>query len=460
MNCISDEIIKHKNSNKYPLHMPGHKQNYDYGIHNLVNIDYTEVAELDNLNNPTAAIKRSEERISRLYKSDHSCILTNGSTVGIFASIFATVNCGDTIIVTSNCHRSVNNCVEILKCEKIIIHNHITNYNMYGGINIEDLEKIIKENIDKEIKAVLITSPTYEGLVLNINEIANLVHRYGITLIVDEAHGAHFAITEHAPDSALQQGADIVVNSLHKTLPSLTQTAVLHVKGDRVDINKVRKYISMFQTSSPSYIFLYTIDVLMERIENNEIDFDGYYEKLIEFRKNINKNDKIKLVDKSIVNRYNISDIDITKLTFMSNYCNGVELYNYFDDNGFLLEYATDHFALGITTVADKNEMWDSLLNVIKKFNNTFDSKTKEIQPLKRLQLQKVDVAAYNNTKIVNLKDAEGLVLATDIIPYPPGIPIACTGDVINCELIKYISNINKQIQIIGVVEGCVTVYE
>ncbi len=122
----------------------------------------------------------------------------------------------------------------------------------------EDVKRLLEENPDTE--AVIIVSPTYEGVVSDIEKIAQVVHEKTIPLIVDEAHGAHFPFSGIFPKPALECGADIVVQSLHKTAPSLTQTALLHVKGELVDLEKLERYLQMYQSSSPSYVFMASIE--------------------------------------------------------------------------------------------------------------------------------------------------------------------------------------------------------
>ena len=248
-NNLSDSLykrlVKYSDSDYYPFHMPGHKRNTD--IIDMISpykIDITEIENFDNLHNANDVIKSLMNRIAKMYGSKRSYILVNGSTCGIMAAISSVVKMGDEIALARNCHKSVYNAVYInkLKCNYIV--PKVNEYGIFGQIEIEDVEEIFNRN--PKVKVVVITSPTYEGIVSDIEGIAKYVHKKGGILIVDEAHGAHFKFDNYFPNSAVESGADIVIESIHKTLPAMTQTSILHICSENIDEKKVERFLSIY----------------------------------------------------------------------------------------------------------------------------------------------------------------------------------------------------------------------
>ncbi|MDE6384535.1 MAG: amino acid decarboxylase, partial [Eubacterium sp.] len=269
-----------KKLNKYPFHMPGHKRNGSLGI-NGCEIDITEINGYDNLHSPNGSILDIETRLSRLYNSSHSFMLINGSTVGILSAIFAVTERGDKIIIARNCHKSVYSACFLRELEVTFIEPEYDKTNgYYTYIKQSVIDEAIKNN--PEAKAVVITSPTYEGNISNIST--------DIPLIIDCAHGAHFGFGSF-PE---YPKGDIVVSSLHKTLPSLTQTAVLNVYN-RKFIDRVKMYLDIFETSSPSYVLMNSVSKCVEFLENSEEAFDKYNRNLDDFYKTKLNNLKFKV---------------------------------------------------------------------------------------------------------------------------------------------------------------------
>lgn len=185
-----------------------------------------------------------------------------------------------------------------------------------GGINPADVERSLEEH--PEIEAVVITSPTYDGIVSDVKRIAEIAHAHEKPLIVDEAHGAHFGFSKYFPENSVHLGADIVIHSLHKTLPSYTQTALIHINGKLVDRQKVRMFLQMYQTSSPSYILMAGIDECIHYVEEQGTDaFDKFAERLDRIYKRAKEFRSIHLVDESIVGKNSIYDFDRSKLIFL-----------------------------------------------------------------------------------------------------------------------------------------------
>ena len=243
-------------SDFYPFHMPGHKRNPlavdgDFPVER----DITEINGFDNLHHAEDLLKRAQEDVARLYGVPESFYSINGSSGAILAAVSAAVGKGGQILIARNCHKAVYHAIYLRDLGATYIYPHEDpKLGINGGISPSRVEMYLAEN--PEIEAVLITSPTYDGIVSDVARIAEVVHNHGIPLIVDEAHGAHFHFSDYFPVSAAELGADVVINSLHKTLPSLTQTAILHINGKLANRRRIKKYLDMLQSSSPSYIFI------------------------------------------------------------------------------------------------------------------------------------------------------------------------------------------------------------
>ena len=246
-----------------PFHMPGHKRRLG-SMPDPFSIDITEIEGFDDLHHPEGILRELQEQSASLYGAGETHFLINGSTAGILTAISAICSQARAaqrppeLIIGRNAHRSAYHGAYLARAHLVYLVPEAGEWPMYGRISPACVEEALKEHPDAA--AVYITSPTYEGVVSDIEEIAKITHRHGRTLIVDEAHGAHFGMHRDLPESAVRLGADLVIQSLHKTLPSLTQTALLHVCGDRVDPGLVRRFLSVYQTSSPSYVLMASID--------------------------------------------------------------------------------------------------------------------------------------------------------------------------------------------------------
>ena len=255
MKYLIDDLEEYAQSDYYPFHMPGHKRK-SLSFPNPYEIDITEIDGFDNLHHATGMIKEAEVRGAELYHSKRCFFLVNGSTCGLLSVISAAVPHRGKLLVSRNCHKAVYHGIYLNHLEAVYVYPQpVPGLGIQGGILPEDVENALKK--DPDIQAVLMVSPTYDGIVSDVEAIAKIVHKAGLPLIVDEAHGAHFPFGAGCfPESAIYCGADLVIQSLHKTLPSLTQTAILHLRGERVSRSRLERCLQMYQSSSPSYVFM------------------------------------------------------------------------------------------------------------------------------------------------------------------------------------------------------------
>ena len=408
---------KLKKIERYPFHMPGHKRNDKFGITGA-NIDITEVEDYDNLHSPDGVLLDVENRLSTHYKSPRSYMLVNGSTVGILAAIHAVCSRGDKIIIARNCHKSVFNACYLLGLKTVYIEPEFDSVNQcYTGIMQDKVDEVTQRHSDA--KAIVITNPTYEGRMSNI--------KADIPLIVDAAHGAHLGLGNFP---AYPKGS-IVISSLHKTLPALTQTAVLNIYDDKFTA-RAKRYLDILETSSPSYILMSSVSKCLDIIENKEL-FNEYYKRLTDFR-------QIDLYSLHLKYSDDISKLVIsTENTSMS----GTELADILR-NRYLIEpeMASLNYIVLMTSVGDTAEGFDRLQKALLEIDSTLLQKN---EPPKRKPPvpDGIKVFAYpERTAETPLDSSAGKACAEFIYAYPPDIPIICPNEIISEATIKYLKEL------------------
>ena len=269
---LLDTIISNAKRPHAPFYTPGHKQGKgisskltEYFGKSIFTADLTELTELDCLFAPEGVIKQAQQLAANAFGSSQTWFLVNGSTCGIEAAILATCNNNDKIILPRNIHSSVISGLILSGAIPVFINpEYDTNLNIAHSITVDNLEKALQKHPDA--KAVMMVYPTYYGVCGDIKTIAELSHKYNIPLIVDEAHGSHFAFHSELPVSALSAGADLTVQSIHKTLGAMTQASMLHVQGEKININRLNKSLQLTQSTSPSYILLASLDAARHQI--------------------------------------------------------------------------------------------------------------------------------------------------------------------------------------------------
>lgn len=466
-NCkyISEVIDTYNMHETVSFHMPSHKNKKVLDI-NPYEYDFTEIYGFDNLNNPNSAIYNSMCRISKIYATEKSYISTNGSTLAIMASIMATVGRNGTIILGRESHKSAFSAIELLQCNYDFVYKEVSDLGFNAKYDIKEIEQKIIDNKDKNVKALFLTTPTYEGVACNLEEVYKICKKYNVTLIVDEAHGACFPLFHKLPSSAINN-ADIVIHSLHKTLPALTPSALLHVCSKNVNTAKIEHYLSILNTSSPSYLLMYTIDKLMDKIEKEEIDFTLFYEKITAFRKNYEKRSSgiIKLLKEEDFKQFDGLQFDITRLVFYSDYIDSSKLHDaLLSKYGFNFEMYIGNYIIGITSMYDDfvayEKLIDALIEIEKSIIPCDVDKNINFSSYKKIKPE-VIYKFYDEfeTKSIDYKSAEGEVSGDMICPYPPCVPLLLKGEVISKSVILQIERyINDNIEVLGVENGMIKV--
>lgn len=444
--------------NIYPFHMPGHKLGRLSPLDNinLYSIDVTEVEGTDNLHQPEGIIFEAQERAMRLYHSKSTFFLVNGSSAGLLSAISACCKQDGQILIGRNSHKSVYHSLQLNRLDPIYVYpEYIQEFGIFGGIDPKAVQKALGEN--PNISCVVITSPTFEGFTSDIHTIAEIVHENGKLLIVDEAHGAHFKFHTCFPSSALEGGADIVIQSVHKTLPAFTQSALLHVNSHRVDIDKLRQYLAIYQTSSPSYILMAGIDSCMGWIEKDgPTAFDTFIRSVQNFRNKVQSLNNFRLLGEELIGQYGIQEVDISRLVFVGR--NGAISGKKVDqmlrkNHKIQFEMATLGSLVAISTVADSDTAFENLFRAFSEIDKKNDyingekfdiisKSTKVIHPYAASQMEKVTV---------DLKEAKARISGQFVTLYPPGIPLLIPGEIITSDIIEALLHyINNGLTVIG----------
>lgn len=362
---LYSKLKAYSQTDYYGFHMPGHKRNRNVtGIDLPYHIDITEIDGFDDLHHAKGILKESQEYAAALYQSEETHFLINGSTVGILSAVLGCTEKGGRILMARNCHKSVYHAAHINELNVVYLYPEIVTEARISG---EIFPEIVRKALEKyaDIQAVIITSPTYDGVVSDIREIANITHKYSIPLIVDEAHGAHFGFHPYFPGHAVSKGADVVIHSLHKTLPALTQTAVLHMNGTIIKREQIRNYLHMLQSSSPSYILMAGIDACMRVIgEKGDVLFASYVQMLTETRKQLKDLKCLHLVE---TKRYDKSKILISTA---NTGWTGKKLKQCLLENYHLqMEMETESYVVAMTSVGDNIEGMNRLTNALMEID-------------------------------------------------------------------------------------------
>lgn len=463
MKELKDKLLDYAQSGMYPFHMPGHKRNVEkLPYWNPWQIDVTEVEGTDNLHHAEGILKEAMDRAAGLSGADQSYFLVNGSTGGILSAIASVVHPGDTVLVARNCHKSVYHAISLNHLKAIYIYPEwIAEYRMAGGICLEKLLKALKEN--PQIRAVILTSPTYEGMVSDIGQIARLVHSRGIPLLVDEAHGAHFN-QEGFPASAVKKGADLVIQSYHKTLPALTQTGVLHRSGALVDKERLEHFLAVYQTSSPSYVLMSSIDYAVSFLEQRTEEMKAYAQRLEHFRQELSGLSHIRLPGRELVGKYGVYDVDNSKLILhvCGKAYSGRDLYEELRLNYALqCEMSMESYALAMTSVMDAEEGYERLKRALYEIDAGWERQSgAEKLPL-RLEtggetavipesVCTITQAEYARKRAMKFDCSAGQVSGEYLYLYPPGIPLLVPGERITEQIVKkaeYLQELGFELQ-------------
>lgn len=445
-------LSEYADTNMYPFHMPGHKRNTNMlGVSFPFNMDITEIDGFDNLHDANGILRDITDKAKKLFHSEHSYMLINGSTCGILAAVRTVTQYGNEIIIARNCHKAVyNGCaLNNLKMHFIYPPQDISS-GVCGSVTAESVRNAIKSH--PKAKAVVITSPTYEGVISDIESIAQTAHDFGIPLLVDNAHGAHQIFCSFCKGEPVSEGADIVISSLHKTLPSLTQTAIAHINGSLVDAKMFERQLAIFETSSPSYILMASIDNCLDFLLNSKEKFEKYSNRLEDFSDSVKGLRHLTVLchGNDSVNNHNFYSFDMGKIVICTSGAsmNGVELMQILRQKYCLeLEMSYPFYAVAMTSVCDTAKGFTRLSYALSEIDSTLTQSCTKSLPLelpmpKHSGINPLELHDNNNISIENIENSIGKVSDRYIYAYPPGVPIIIPGEIVDKETAEYINKL------------------
>lgn len=480
MEMLYDALTEYGESDAYPYHMPGHKRNSTENIppffKEYFKRDITEIDGFDNLHHPEGILKDAMERAAKLYRSKKTYFLINGSTAGVLTAIMAAVPKHGSIIMMRNSHRSAYHGLMLGEIKGIYLMSDThpaTGLDL--GVTLAQVMEAVGEH--PEAGAVFLTSPTYEGISVPLREIAEALHKKNIILIVDAAHGAHFGMADYLPENAVAAGADLVIHSLHKTLPAPTQTALLHVNGDRVDVSRIERYLSVFQSSSPSYVLMAGIDECIRTIrEEGRKLWWTFYENRRVLYHNLKDLKHIRILDAFSSAAENMMRPEIGKMLLIpdARYMTAKELYDTLRLKYHLQpEMVTPAYVLIFLTVMDTGEGYrrlaealcetDSVLDKERCLNmdHSLDIYTAEMTDnINRCctrtavpeTLYTIGEACEKESEWISCGEAAGKISREFVMCYPPGQPVLVPGERITEEIIGLISrSLNHGCTVMGI---------
>lgn len=452
MNDLLSILEAYAGDGRVPMHMPGHKRNPALSMPNPYAIDITEIDGFDNLHHAEGILRDGMERTAELYGSRRCFHLVNGSTVGLLAGIRAMTRKGGAILMARNCHKAVYNAAILNELHPVyLLPDYNEGFSVNGSVSAREVERLLAEN--PGICAVAVTSPTYEGVVSDIRAISEVCHIRGIPLLVDEAHGAHLGFHPAFPPSAVSQGADIVVQSFHKTLPSLTQTAVLHVCSERVPAEEIRRTLEIFETSSPSYVLMASIERCVSLLrERGDALFRNWVSNLAAFDRQADALTRLRVLgygrNRRAAERF--AGFDPSKLVISAKSTNltGAGLADFLRRAGIEPEMISADYLVAMTSLCDTPESLAELAKVLLTADREAETRENPPEAGRMPPCEPVLTpyeAGLHSGRILPWEQSAGQISRDFVFAYPPGIPIVAPGERISVKILRYVESLKRQ---------------
>jgi len=417
---------------------PSHSQMTLFGskYNSFYEDDFSEINGFDNLANPKSSILMAQGRASEIIDSKQTFFITQGATSAMLCAMKALINPTDKVLVARNCHKSVYNGL-ILTASIVdwFMPEVDKDWGIYTKIDTQKLESTLQLN---EYKAFILTSPTYEGVNSNIKEIAKICKKYKTFLIVDESHGALYNFSDKIVTSAIKQGADVSINSLHKTAGALNQTAILNISKDiqNIETEAFQNTLNLLHTTSPSYPLLANIESCIDFLNSKkgQEEIDNLLNEIEKFKKELVKFG---------IQFYEDENHDPTKLFLRKEGISGFDLSDMmFDDFSIEDELNNSIACLYLTGIGTTKQKLEKLKNALKKIktNPSFVFQQTDFQPHPLVKLQPLEAFNKNYT-YVNKQDSLLKISNDMILPYPLGIGILYPGEAIQKWHLDYLNN-------------------
>lgn len=443
MECLFDRLKENGESDIYPLHMPGHKRRECGRLPEEMYLkDITEIDGFDNLHQPEGILLALEKKATQLYGADESFYLINGSTGGILSAISAVLPVGGHILMARNCHKSAYHGAYLRNLTISYLYPGVLEeYDIFDAVTPDQIREALEKEPD--IGAVLIVSPTYEGRISNIRGIAEVVHEKGIPLIVDEAHGAHLGWMDGFAENSCLAGADLIIHSVHKTLPALTQTALLHVNGSLVDREQLRRFLHIYQSSSPSYLLMASIDNALNYVSEER---GHLFTDFLENWNNMLENLSVCRHLRFLTGACDVQDVGKLVISVKGSNISGRWLYDTLLNRYHLQpEMAAETYVLAMFTVNDAKEGYERLTQALLEIDKLLVGKGVRSQ-MDRMDAPKADGQALPlarawdmESSLIKLSESEGRYAGEFVNLYPPGVPVLVPGEHITKEICESI---------------------
>ncbi|MEH2032076.1 MAG: aminotransferase class I/II-fold pyridoxal phosphate-dependent enzyme [Nostoc sp.] len=455
-----------------PFYTPGHKQGKgisqplaDLLGKDVFRADLTELADLDNLFAPQGVIQKAQQLAAEAFGASQTWFLVNGSTCGIEAAILATCGTGDKIILPRNVHSSAIAGLILSGAIPIFLNpEYDPVLDIAHSITPNAVQSALQQHPDA--KAVLTVYPTYYGVCGDLSAIANITHQYNIPLLVDEAHGAHFAFHPELPTPALAVGADLTVQSIHKVLGAMTQASMLHVQANRIDGDRISKALQLVQSTSPSYLLLASLDAARQQMAlHGKMLMSRTLQLADEARTIISQIPGLSILEMPrLGGSPGFVGLDKTRLTVTVSALGltGFEADEILDEKlGVTAEFASlQHLTFIISLgniLADIEQLVQSFTTLTKEYRRTDSTVKNQVwqnldkTPSSALKLSPRE-AFFAVSETLPLSQTNKRICAEIICPYPPGIPVLMPGEVITKSVLEYL----QQIQAMGgFISGC-----
>ncbi|MGQ7866293.1 aminotransferase class I/II-fold pyridoxal phosphate-dependent enzyme [Bacillus sp. WC2502] len=434
-------LAQHAEKKPYSFHVPGHHNGdvfFDEArshYASILQLDVTELEGLDDLHHPTGVIQEAEHLLTKLYGSGQSFFLVNGTTVGNLAMVMTACRMGDEIFVQRNCHKSVFHAIELAGATPILIDAEIdAHLHVPTHVTDDTVRKAIARH--PHCRAIVLTYPNYYGHAADLSKLIHMCHEAGMVVLVDEAHGAHFVLAGAFPPSALSYGADVVVQSAHKTLPAMTMGSYLHLQGDRIDAKRLKTLLTMLQSSSPSYPIMASLDVARAYVEEikGKGTLDVIIKELTELKDQFNRLTHLEVVEPDSLHS------DPLKCVIRSTKgLTGYELKQVLESVDVHPELADEHQVLLVLSLEQRQNV------PFKRIEQALKQSDSLLKGKKHIQNETISIETdvqNQDIEAVPFEHAAGRMSAESIIPYPPGIPLMIKGERIEKEQIEALSRL------------------
>ncbi|RNB85761.1 aminotransferase class I/II-fold pyridoxal phosphate-dependent enzyme [Brevibacillus nitrificans] len=454
---LYEQLERHVKRRPHPFHVPGHKMGHSFdreGKHrfqSILEIDLTEINGTDDLHQPEGVIAEAQQLAAEAFGAEETRFLIGGSTVGNLALIMTVCRPGDKILVQRNCHKSVYHGIIMARATPIFLVPAVDlATGVAAGVRREDVERALQAHPDA--KAVFLTNPTYYGMGIDLEKMAATVHRHGIPLLIDEAHGPHFGFHPAFPLSAMQSGADAAVQSTHKMASAMTMSSMLHLQGERIDRERLFRYLAMIQSSSPSYVLMASLDLARRHlVQEAQEEWERLLPQLDKLRERTGRLEWLEWPKLDASSVYATLDPLKLFLHVRTEQMDGFALQHILERHGIFAELADSSHVLLAASAGTCARDLDSFARLLESLDVEVEPGAERIleagvvsSHYLREQVVPMDEAVDLPKESIPLDHSLGRVVAEMVIPYPPGIPVLVPGERVDAQGLAMLLELRK----------------